>query len=160
MAYVNCARYAQEQNLIAVQVDGEIYYEACKDIAQGTELLVWYGDCYLQFMGIPVALKEMNDATNEDEAQSRLLVHHVLFLTWCMQELSARSWWMTAMRKFRVRKEKRTGFCNLPCKSPSVRNRKSGRVFEGLHRKMSSWGYLYFRAKKKLFGVSHRVGSS
>lgn len=34
MIYVNCARFAQEQNLIAVQCDGEIYYEVCKDIAQ------------------------------------------------------------------------------------------------------------------------------
>ncbi|XP_035660097.1 PR domain zinc finger protein 14-like [Branchiostoma floridae] len=62
MAYVNCARYAQEQNLIAIQCEGQIYYEACKEIPQGAELLVWYGDCYLQFMGIPVALKEMADS--------------------------------------------------------------------------------------------------
>jgi len=34
MIYVNCARYAQEQNLIAVQTDGQIYYEVCKDITQ------------------------------------------------------------------------------------------------------------------------------
>lgn len=34
MIYVNCARFAQEQNLIAVQSEGEIYYEVCKDIAQ------------------------------------------------------------------------------------------------------------------------------
>ncbi|XP_064637436.1 PR domain zinc finger protein 14-like isoform X2 [Lineus longissimus] len=67
MAYVNCARYAQEQNLIALQVDGEIFYEACKDIPQGTELLVWYGDAYLQFMGIPVALKEMADGNMNEE---------------------------------------------------------------------------------------------
>lgn len=25
----------------------------------GVELLVWYGDSYVQFLGIPVALKEM-----------------------------------------------------------------------------------------------------
>ncbi|XP_072175541.1 uncharacterized protein [Diadema setosum] len=58
MSLVKCARYAQEQNLIAVQVDDSIYYEACKDIPRGTELLVWYGDSYLQFMGIPIALKD------------------------------------------------------------------------------------------------------
>ena len=39
-------------------MDDQIYYEACKDIARGTELLVWYGDGYIQFMGIPVSLKE------------------------------------------------------------------------------------------------------
>ena len=39
------------------QSDGEIRYEACKDIVEGAELLVWYGDAYLQFMGIPICLK-------------------------------------------------------------------------------------------------------
>ncbi|XP_077990596.1 PR domain zinc finger protein 14-like [Glandiceps talaboti] len=70
MSYVNCARYAQEQNLVAVQRDGQIYYEACKDILPGAELLVWYGDTYMQFMGIPVSLKEMplmDNLENVDE---------------------------------------------------------------------------------------------
>ncbi|KAJ8020424.1 PR domain zinc finger protein 14 [Holothuria leucospilota] len=58
MNFVNSARFAQEQNLIGVQDGGAIYYEACKDIPRGTELLVWYGDSYLQFMGIPVGIKE------------------------------------------------------------------------------------------------------
>ena len=39
------------------QSDGEIRYEACKDIVEGAELLVWYGDASLQFMGIPICLK-------------------------------------------------------------------------------------------------------
>ncbi|XP_002739286.2 uncharacterized protein LOC100373135 [Saccoglossus kowalevskii] len=68
MSYVNCARYAQEQNLLAIQSDGEIMYETCKDIPRGQELLVWYGDCYLQFMGIPVALKEMADGNTVDDS--------------------------------------------------------------------------------------------
>jgi hypothetical protein len=38
MMFVNCARFAQEQNLIAIQCDGEIYYEACKDIVQVTKI--------------------------------------------------------------------------------------------------------------------------
>jgi hypothetical protein len=42
MVYVNCARFAQEQNLIAVQSDGEIYYEVCKDIAQVCFYLSFY----------------------------------------------------------------------------------------------------------------------
>ncbi|XP_076077699.1 PR domain zinc finger protein 14-like [Mytilus galloprovincialis] len=67
MSFVNCARYAHEQNLIALQVDGDIFYEVCKDIPQGTELLVWYGDCYLQFMGVPVSLKEMADGGAPEE---------------------------------------------------------------------------------------------
>ncbi|XP_070533605.1 PR domain zinc finger protein 14-like [Ptychodera flava] len=63
-SYVNCARSAHEQNLIAVQRDGQIFYETCKDIVQGSELLVWYGDSYVQFMGIPVAQKEFNHSAN------------------------------------------------------------------------------------------------
>ena len=35
------------------------------------ELLVWYGDCYLQFMGVPVALKEMADGGVAEEADSK-----------------------------------------------------------------------------------------
>ncbi len=72
MIYVNCARFAQEQNLIAVQSEGDIYYEVCKDIAQGQELLVWYGDSYLQFLGIPVSLKDMTDEMSEETTESKL----------------------------------------------------------------------------------------
>ena len=71
MIYVNCARFAQEQNLIAVQLEGEIFYEVCKDIAQGQELLVWYGDSYLQFLGIPVSLKDMTDEVSEDTSENK-----------------------------------------------------------------------------------------
>ncbi|XP_056378987.1 PR domain zinc finger protein 14 [Hyla sarda] len=61
MSLVNCARFPEEQNLIAVQCEGNIYYETCKEIAPGQEMLVWYGDCYLQFLGIPVSLKGMDE---------------------------------------------------------------------------------------------------
>ena len=30
----------------------------CRDIPAGTELLVWYGDAYSQFMGIPLTLND------------------------------------------------------------------------------------------------------
>ncbi|KAM4606590.1 PR domain zinc finger protein 14 [Polymixia lowei] len=58
MSLVKCARFPEEQNLIAVQVQGQIFYEACKDIKPGQEMLVWYGDCYVQFLGIPLTLKD------------------------------------------------------------------------------------------------------
>lgn len=58
MSLVKCARFPEEQNLIAVQVQGQIFYEACKEIRLGQELLVWYGDCYMQFLGIPLTLKD------------------------------------------------------------------------------------------------------
>lgn len=61
------------------QADGAIWYEACKDIPQGTELLVWYGDCYLQFMGVPVALKEMADGGAQEEADSEQICNTCQF---------------------------------------------------------------------------------
>uniref|UniRef100_A0A8C5JP06 PR/SET domain 14 n=1 Tax=Junco hyemalis TaxID=40217 RepID=A0A8C5JP06_JUNHY len=59
MALVNCARFPEEQNLTAIQCQGQIFYETCKEIFPNQELLVWYGDCYVQFLGIPVSLKGM-----------------------------------------------------------------------------------------------------
>ena len=44
MKFVNCARDGEEQNLVAVQFRGEIYYKTCGPVESGTELLVWYGD--------------------------------------------------------------------------------------------------------------------
>ncbi|XP_044859996.1 PR domain zinc finger protein 14 [Mauremys mutica] len=57
MSLVNCARFPEEQNLTAIQCQGQIFYESCKEILPNQELLVWYGDCYLQFLGIPISLK-------------------------------------------------------------------------------------------------------
>lgn len=64
MSLVKCARFPDEQNLIAVQVQGQIFYEACKEIGPGQELLVWYGDCYMQFLGIPLTLKDPREDAN------------------------------------------------------------------------------------------------
>ncbi|KAM3860718.1 LOW QUALITY PROTEIN: PR domain zinc finger protein 14 [Diretmus argenteus] len=64
MSLVKCARFPEEQNLIAVQVQGQIFYEACKEIRPGQELLVWYGDCYMQFLGIPLTLKDSTEDNN------------------------------------------------------------------------------------------------
>lgn len=64
MSLVKCARFPDEQNLIAVQVQGQIFYEACKEILPGQELLVWYGDCYMQFLGIPLTLKDSREDSN------------------------------------------------------------------------------------------------
>ena len=64
MSLVKCARFPEEQNLTAVQVQGQIFYEACKEISPGQELLVWYGDCYTQFLGIPLTLKGPREDSN------------------------------------------------------------------------------------------------
>lgn len=61
MSLVNCARFPEEQNLTAIQCQGQIFYESCKEIFPQQELLVWYGDCYVQFLGIPISLKGMEE---------------------------------------------------------------------------------------------------
>ena len=50
--YINCSRTEAEQNLIAYQYYGEIYYRAFRHIAPNEELLVWYGEGYAEELGI------------------------------------------------------------------------------------------------------------
>lgn len=59
MRLVNCARYKKEQNLAVVQKNYQIYYEALEDIQENTELLVWYGDHYTNYMGIPLSINKV-----------------------------------------------------------------------------------------------------
>ncbi|KAH3798529.1 hypothetical protein DPMN_152129 [Dreissena polymorpha] len=44
MRYVNCAMKEANQNLVAFQYKGGIYYCTLKQVSSGEELLVWYGD--------------------------------------------------------------------------------------------------------------------
>lgn len=57
MKFVKCARHEGEQNLILVQEGNDLFYEVSKDIYEGSELLIWYGDRYLKYMGIPITMK-------------------------------------------------------------------------------------------------------
>ncbi|XP_078287882.1 uncharacterized protein LOC144612198 [Rhinoraja longicauda] len=52
MRFVNCARKKEEQNLVAFQHWGNIYYRTCKPVPPHCELLVWYGDDYAKELGI------------------------------------------------------------------------------------------------------------
>ncbi|XP_038598109.1 histone-lysine N-methyltransferase PRDM9-like [Tachyglossus aculeatus] len=52
MRYVNCARNEEEQNLVAFQYRGGIYYRTCRPVPPACELLVWYGDEYGRELGI------------------------------------------------------------------------------------------------------------
>ncbi len=60
MRFVNCARCENEQNIIAYQYHGEIYYRVYKEIEANAELLVWYGDEYAEQLGIPLFEEEEN----------------------------------------------------------------------------------------------------
>ncbi|VEN47515.1 unnamed protein product, partial [Callosobruchus maculatus] len=52
LRYVNCARNSDEQNLIAFQYDGKLFYRTCKNIGAGEELLVYYGHSFAKTLGI------------------------------------------------------------------------------------------------------------
>ncbi|XP_047039634.1 histone-lysine N-methyltransferase PRDM7-like [Helicoverpa zea] len=55
MRYVNCARHWKEQNLLAYQFRGQLYYRTIKIIPRFTELLVFYGSEYANALQINLA---------------------------------------------------------------------------------------------------------
>ena len=58
MRFINCARYEEEQNLVAFQYHKNIYYRTIQHIYPGNELLVWYGDDYAMDLGISTNRRE------------------------------------------------------------------------------------------------------
>ncbi|CAH1780953.1 unnamed protein product [Owenia fusiformis] len=50
--YVNCARDMVEQNLEPIQCEDHIYYRAIQPIKPGQELFVFYGEGYVEKLGI------------------------------------------------------------------------------------------------------------
>ena len=52
LRFINCARIEEEQNMVAFQYRGQIFYRTFKHIYPGTELLVWYGEEYARELGI------------------------------------------------------------------------------------------------------------
>ncbi|KAJ8706469.1 hypothetical protein PYW07_012547 [Mythimna separata] len=60
MRYVNCARHSKEQNLLAFQYKGQLYYRTIKIIPRYTELLVFYGSEFAN--ALHINLKQYNSA--------------------------------------------------------------------------------------------------
>merc|ERR1719403_106561 len=52
LAYVNSACYLWQQNIVAVQYRGDIWYRVVQPIAPGDELLTHYGESYSKTLGI------------------------------------------------------------------------------------------------------------
>ncbi|XP_053530663.1 PR domain zinc finger protein 14 [Ictalurus punctatus] len=69
MSLVQCARFPEEQNVVAVQRAGRIYYETCREVRPLQELLVWYGDTYTLYMGIPMCLREEGEEEEEQDGE-------------------------------------------------------------------------------------------
>ena len=57
LRYVKCCRSPADQNIRAVQYDGNIYYMATKQIEVGDELLACYGEKFARMLGIKVPKK-------------------------------------------------------------------------------------------------------
>ena len=64
MRFVNCSRCEDEQNLVAYQFRGKIYYRTYKPINPGQELLVWYGESYAKDLGISLDDNQSRDTTD------------------------------------------------------------------------------------------------
>ncbi|XP_045686766.1 histone-lysine N-methyltransferase PRDM9-like, partial [Phyllostomus hastatus] len=67
MRYVNCALDDEEQNLVAFQYHGQIFYRTCRVIRPGCELLVWCGDKYGQELGSKWGSKWKRELTSGRE---------------------------------------------------------------------------------------------
>ena len=67
MRFVNCARCEDEQNMVAYQYHGEIYYRVFKEIKANAELLVWYGDEFAEQLGIPLLEEDEEQTENQFE---------------------------------------------------------------------------------------------
>ena len=57
LRYVNCACSSEDQNIRAVQYDGNIYYMATKQVELGEELLTFYGEKFAKKLGIKTSKK-------------------------------------------------------------------------------------------------------
>ncbi|XP_044760953.1 histone-lysine N-methyltransferase PRDM9-like [Coccinella septempunctata] len=68
MRYINCARHVGEQNVVAFQYKGNLYYRTCSDIKVGEELLVYYGHSFAKNLGIDVRnyFKPKEEEINEN----------------------------------------------------------------------------------------------
>ena len=59
--WVNCARNAEEENVMYAICKGRVFYLLIKDVAPGTELLVYYGYTYAQSLGINYKHKKISN---------------------------------------------------------------------------------------------------
>ncbi|CAF1016799.1 unnamed protein product [Adineta steineri] len=52
LRYVNCPIGQNDENLTAIQFNGEVYYRTLRDINAGEELFVYYGEEYAKALGL------------------------------------------------------------------------------------------------------------
>uniref|UniRef100_A0A915D994 SET domain-containing protein n=1 Tax=Ditylenchus dipsaci TaxID=166011 RepID=A0A915D994_9BILA len=62
MRFINSSRFESEQNLLAFQYGGSVYYRVFRPIDREKELLVWYGDSYGKALGVNTTLLKRSRA--------------------------------------------------------------------------------------------------
>ncbi|XP_052236300.1 zinc finger protein 418-like isoform X2 [Dreissena polymorpha] len=72
MRYVNCAMTKADQNLVAFQYKGGIYYCTLKPVSPGEELLVWYGDEFARELGL---ISDKNVCSYSSKDSGHLEIH-------------------------------------------------------------------------------------
>jgi uncharacterized Zn-finger protein len=78
MRYVNCARVEEEQNMVAYQFHGKIFYRVYKEVEAGSEFLVWYGEQYARELDI--ALDDQDEDTTST-TEGNFVAHKC---DWCL----------------------------------------------------------------------------
>ncbi|CAH2062320.1 unnamed protein product, partial [Iphiclides podalirius] len=71
MRYVNCSRNWQQQNLLAYQYRGQIYYRTIKTIPRFGELLVFYGSEFAWSLNIDLTIYNSNKPGYDDADKSK-----------------------------------------------------------------------------------------
>ena len=79
---MNCSRCEDEQNLVAFQFRGNIYYRTYKPIPPGNELLVWYGESYAKELEILLddkLVRDRNSANGKEFSYSLIYLASIRF---------------------------------------------------------------------------------
>ena len=83
LRYVNCSKSIGDQNIRAVQYDGNIYYMATKQIEIGDELLTFYGEKFARILGIKTSSKK---GASKDKGNKFFLVFAIGEQGWYIGE--------------------------------------------------------------------------
>ena len=65
MRYVNPAQFSHHQNLVACQVNRDVYFYTIRSIPADTELLVWYSREFAQRLNYPPSVELMMQKISE-----------------------------------------------------------------------------------------------